>query len=198
MYQIDNTSFDKQAFPAGIHQNVELKEISINELDTQNFKGTVLKFRFEDETSFFEHAEFPVDEANSRANALKWQKDPDRQYAEDLNSQAKRIAHILSCYVPKEKLFFKVESWEEFCAKIKELVGEAHAGVKVRIKLILDKKDYTRFPGSTISAFIQRMDQPNKLTINPKYDRIIPAAPDTEPTGEAPAAAAGTADVKKW
>lgn len=199
MYKIDDQSFDKQAFPAGIHQNVELVSVTTEALATQNFTGTVLKFRFEDAESFFEHTEFEVSEANSHKNALNWNQDPDKRYREDLQGQAKRIAHILSCFMPKEKLAIEADSWEDFCEKVVALVGDSYTGVKLRIKLIYDKKDYCRFPMSTVSAWIQRMDQPNKLIINPKYERIVPLEPDPEAAKEdAPAVEAGEPKKTKW
>lgn len=200
MYEVNSSSVEKTAFAAGIHENVKLMSVSVVELESQNFKGSALKFRFEDKESFFEHTEFPVDEDRAKANALKNNKNPETAYRQDLDNQAKRIAHILTCFIPKEKLAIKAETWEDFCAGIVAALGQANEGVFLRIKLILDNKDYTRFPGFVISPWIQRMDQENKLVINPKYDRVVPKQPDPEQeeTAGATAAPAGTAAQQDW
>ena len=65
-------------------------------------------------------------------------------------------------------------TWDEFGGNVVTLLGDAYKGIDVRVKLILNNKDYTMFPKQAFRPFIQRMDTPDTLAIEEKYERITP------------------------
>ena len=188
MYNIDNTIESPKAsgpMPAGISQNVRLLGVFFEALRQDGTGGNVLKFNFEDESGRkFRHTEFEVDVERERRNAAQWGKDPDKQVSNALMGLSGRIKHILSCFIPKDKVVITGNTWDEFGGNVVALLGDAYKGVDVRVKLILNNKDYCMFPKQAFRPFIQRMDTPDTLAIEEKYERIVPkSAAGTSATG---------------
>jgi len=205
MYNIDNTTEAPKAsgpIPAGITENVQLVAVYFEALRQDGSGGNVLKFNFEDSAGRkFRHTEFEVEVDRVRQNAAQWGKDPEAQVRNALTGLAGRIKHILSCFLPKDKVVITGNTWDEFGGNVVSILGQAFKGVDVRVKLILNNKDYTMFPKQAFRPFVQRMDTPNTLVVDAKWERIEPKAAagttssgldalleDTTPEAAAPAA----------
>ncbi len=178
MYNIDNSVESPKSnapMPAGINQNVRLLGVFFEALRQDGTGGNVLKFNFEDESGRkFRHTEFEVDVERQKQMAKQWGKDPDKQVRNALMGLSGRVKHILSCYIPKDKVVITGNTWDEFGGNVVSLLGDAFKGVDVRVKLILNNKDYTMFPKQAFRPFIQRMDTPDTLAIEEKYERVAP------------------------
>lgn len=188
MYNIDNqveTPKSNAPMPAGINQNVRLLGVFFEALRQDGTGGNVLKFNFEDASGRrFRHTEFEVDVERQRMQAKQWGKDPEKQVRNALMGLSGRIKHILSCYLPADKVVISGNTWDEFGGNVVTLLGEAFKGVDVRVKLILNNKDYCMFPKQAFRPFIQRMDTPDTLAIEEKYERIEPkSSAGTAPGG---------------
>jgi hypothetical protein len=132
----------------------------------------VLKFNFEDSAGRkFRHIEFEVDVERTRQSAKQWGKDSDKAVANALMGLSGRIKHILACFLPADKVVISGNTWDEFGGNVVTLLGDAYKGVDVRLKVILNNKDYTTFPKQAFRPFIQRMDTPDTLAIDVKYER---------------------------
>lgn len=178
---------------AGIHENCKLVSLTRNKLEFKNGGGAeVLEVVFENEAGeTFTHNEFPLDRKQVETQAKQWKQlskpeDIKNYVKEQFTLQGQYLFHMLSPFVTQQALIDgagagKVSGWEDFLDAIIETVGKSYEGVKVRIKLVLNKKDYTTFPkGVRGGGFIGRMDEPNKLSINPKYDRVVLSTPTAE------------------
>lgn len=178
MYNIDNAVAAPKSnapIPAGITENVQLKSVYFEALKQDGTGGNVLKFNFEDAAGRnFRHTEWEVDVERQRQMAKQWGKDPDKQVANALMGLSGRIKHILSCFMPKDKVVISGNTWDEFGGNVVALLGDAYKGVDLRVKLILNGKDYTSFPKQAFRPFVQRMDVPNTLVIDAKYERTTP------------------------
>lgn len=178
MYNIDNsieTPKSSGPIPAGINENVNLVGVYFESLRSDGTGGNVLKFNFEDAAGRkFRHTEFEVEVDRVRANAKQWGKDPEAAVRNALTGLAGRIKHILSCFLPADKVVITGNTWDEFGGNVVAILGDAYRGVDVRVKLILNNKDYTMFPKQAFRPFIQRMDMPNTLAIDTKWERTEP------------------------
>lgn len=192
MYNIDNaveTPKSNAPMPAGINQNVRLLGVFFEALRQDGTGGNVLKFNFEDASGRrFRHTEFEVEVDRVKAQAKQWGKDPDKSVRNALMGLSGRIKHILSSFMPKDKVVITGNTWDEFGGNVVTLLGDAYKGVDVRVKLILNNKDYCMFPKQAFRPFIQRMDTPDTLAIEEKYERIVPK-------GAATAASTGSLDA---
>lgn len=204
MYNIDNSIETPKAsgpIPAGINENCQLVGVYFESLRADGTGGNVLKFNFEDAAGRkFRHTEFEVEVDRVRQNAKQWGKDPEAAVRNALTGLAGRIKHILSCFLPADKVVITGNTWDEFGGNVVAILGDAFKGVDVRLKLILNNKDYTMFPKQAFRPFIQRMDTPNTLAVDEKWERVTPKSAgasanaldallgDVEPTAAAPAA----------
>ena len=202
MYNIDSTVESPKAsgpMPAGINQNCRLLGVFFEALRQDGTGGNVLKFNFEDSAGRkFRHIEFEVDVERTRQSAKQWGKDPEKAVANALMGLSGRIKHILACFLPADKVVISGNTWDEFGGNVVTLLGDAYKGVDVRLKVILNNKDYTTFPKQAFRPFIQRMDVPDTLAIDAKYERTEPkSSAGTSSTGldallDAPTAAPTT------
>jgi hypothetical protein len=192
MYNIDNaveTPKSNAPMPAGINQNVRLLGVFFEALRQDGTGGNVLKFNFEDASGRrFRHTEFEVEVERVKQQAAQWGKDPDKSVRNALMGLSGRIKHIMSCFMPKDKVVITGNTWDEFGGNVVTLLGDTYKGIDVRVKLILNNKDYCMFPKQAFRPFIQRMDTPDTLAIEAKYERI-------EPKGAANAASSGGLDA---
>ena len=180
MYNIDNQTEAPKAsgpIPAGINENVQLLGVYFESLRSDGTGGNVLKFNFQDAAGRkFRHTEFEVEVDRVRQSAKQWGKDPEAAVRNALTGLAGRIKHILACFLPADQVVITGNTWDEFGGNVVSILGDAYKGVDVRVKLILNNKDYTMFPKQAFRPFIQRMDTPNTLAIDEKWERITPKA----------------------
>lgn len=177
MFEIDNTPLKRgyQPMPAGTNENVRLKRVAYEPFKNDGTGDNVLKFEFEAEDGKqFTHSEWEIVPDRVKQNAKAWGQDYRELLEATMRDTTERIKHIMSCYMPFKDISVKGGNWAEFAQAVIDNLGDKYKDVPVRIKLILNNKDYTRFPKRAINDFIQPMSQPNTFTYHPKYDRIEP------------------------
>jgi len=169
--------------PAGITENVSLKDVVYESLKADGTGDDVLKFLFSDAaSSSFTHIEFPIDADRLTELAKGWgksQADAESYVKQQFDAQGERIKHILSCFIPKDKCVFRAKNFQEFADGVIKMLGETYVEVPCRVKIVYKKNSqYTTFPNRAFKPFIQPMREPNRLVIDPKWDIVEAAAPD--------------------
>jgi hypothetical protein len=191
--------------PAGITENVSLKDVVYESLKADGTGDDVLKFLFSDAaSSSFTHIEFPIDADRLTELAKGWgksQADAESYVKQQFDAQGERIKHILSCFIPKDKCVFRAKNFKEFADGVIKMLGETYVDVPCRVKIVYKKNSqYTTFPNRAFKPFIQPMREPNRLVIDPKWDIVEAAAPDS--SGDAwsdnEKATATTEDTAPW
>ena len=182
MFEIDNTPLKRgyNPMPAGTNENVTLSRVAYEPFKNDGTGDMVLKFEFTDQAGrSFTHNEWEIVPEKVKANAQAWGQDYQELLESMMRDTTERIKHIMSCYMPLRDVQVKGDSWAKFSQAVIDCLGDKYKDVSVRIKLILNNKDYTKFPKRAINDFIQPMDQPNTITYHPKFDRIEPKAAAT-------------------
>ena len=191
--------------PAGITENVFLKDVMYEPLKGAGTGDAVIKFLFSDTAgSSFTHIEFPIDADRLTELAKGWgksQADAESYTKQQFDAQGERIKHILSCFIPKDKCVFRAANFKEFAEGVIKMVGDTYVDVPLRVKIVYKKNSqYTTFPNRAFKPFVQPMREPNRLAIDPKWDIVEAAQPDT--SGDAwesnEKATASTADEAPW
>ena len=191
--------------PAGITENVFLKDVMYEPLKADATGDDVIKFLFSDTAgSSFTHIEVPIDADRLTELATGWgksQADAESYTKQQFDAQGERIKHILSCFIPKDKCVFRAANFKEFAEGVIKMVGDTYVDVPLRVKIVYKKNSqYTTFPNRAFKPFVQPMREPNRLAIDPKWDIVEAAQPDT--SGDAwesnEKATASTADEAPW
>jgi hypothetical protein len=168
----------------GINENVKLVNVVYEPAKSDGTGDLVLRFNFEDAGGAkFSHVEWAIDEERERSNARQWGKDVEEHLKSRYVAQSERIFHILTTFVPREVLIKsvgKTDSFATFSQALISALGNNHIDKLIRIKVILNKKDYLTFPMRAIKPFIQPMNEPNKLAIDPKWERVERMTPTDE------------------
>ena len=185
MFEIDNTPLKRgyNPMPAGTNENVTLSRVAYEPFKNDGTGDMVLKFDFVDSAGrSFTHNEWEIVPDKVKANAKAWGKDYKELLESMMNETTERIKHIMSCYMPLRDIKVQGSDWASFAHAVIDCLGEKYKDVPVRIKLILNAKDYTKFPKRAINDFIQLMSQPDTIAYHPKFDRIEPkpAATNTD------------------
>lgn len=198
MYAINNeTQAGNGGGLAGIQENFELVNVEFAGTAKDGGGTKAIRFTFKKGNNFvFTHNEYPIDEARvatwARADRkTKVELTKEEKVKAAYADQAARIKHILTKFVPEDKINLSGSTMEEFSAAIIKCLGNSYVGVKVRLKLVFNTKDYLSFPKMN---FIELMSVPassSRLKIDPQYDRITQHPKDAETTST-PKAAAGT------
>jgi hypothetical protein len=208
MYGFDEqtgASEGRSRIPAGITENVFLKDVMYEPLKADGTGDDVIKFLFCDTAgSSFTHIEFPIDADRLTELAKGWgksQADAESYTKQQFDAQGERIKHILSCFIPKDKCVFRAANFKEFAEGVIKMVGDTYVDVPLRVKIVYKKNSqYTTFPNRAFKPFVQPMREPNRLAIDPKWDIVEAAQPDT--SGDAwesnEKATASTADEAPW
>jgi hypothetical protein len=170
---------------AGKHTNVRLTEIAFEEVGEKKIPTLSFKFQFP-EGKTFTHREFPVNSESIAKNIMKFRGASVKEIVErETNRLAASIIHIMSAFVPKEHLVFIANSWEDYCKKMVEIAGTSYEGQLFRCKVVYTKKGYLSFPKTTVSPWFQNMQDPDTITVNPKWDMVTPPVPTNEAKLEA-------------
>ena len=179
-----NQSSGANIMAPGINENVKLVNVVYEPSKSDGSGDLVLRFNFETLTGAkFSHVEWAIDEDRERNNARQWGKDPEEHLKSRYVAQSERIFHILTVFVPREVLIKSVGKTDSFASFSNALIAALatnHVDKLVRIKVILNKKDYLTFPMRAIKPFIQSMEQPNNLVVDPKWERIERMTPTDE------------------
>ena len=202
MYGIDQTIQSDSGFKTigvGIQENCEMTKVTYGpSSEKKDGSPKALSFHFkQDGGATHRHFEFPIDNDRERQNAEKYYdklvkegKQPDQvkplfvqtYIKRAYTDQASRIKHIMSKFIPEtECLISGVNTFEAFSNAVVDALGNSYEGVKVRLKLVYNYKDYATFP--KWADFIEvQTDAPTNLKLNPKRDRIEKQVPDSADT----------------
>ena len=159
MYQINQTvkseGSSTSVFPLGITDNAEMTGVSI---DTASNGNAFLKFTFtSDAGSALNHFEWPIDTQNEG-----WEK--------KLQSQMKRVKHILTKFMEEDKIIINADSFENFAKGVITLLGNTYVGKKLRVKTVYSYNNYVSIPKYV--PFVETMDtNPTKLNIT-SFDKM--------------------------
>ena len=175
MYDInEKTDSTFVSFTPGIKENCVLAEVKYEPADKEGLKDKVLRFVFRGPNGEI-HTEtiFPINKENTIRAAQSWNRNPEEVLRQEAEALTGKVMHIMSTYLPKEQTYMTATSWEDFCKQIISKLGATFKDVPVRIKLVLNSKDYLTLPKRAKAPFIQKMSETNKLVINPKYDNVV-------------------------
>ena len=159
MYQINQTvkseGSSTSVFPLGITDNAEMTGVSI---DTASNGNAFLKFTFtSDAGSALNHFEWPIDTQNEG-----WEK--------KLQSQMKRVKHILTKFMEEDKIIINATSFDDFAKTVITLLGNSYVGKKLRVKTVYSYNNYVSIPKYV--PFVETMDtNPTKLNIT-SFDKM--------------------------
>ena len=159
MYQINQTvkseGSSTSVFPLGISENVEMTGVSV---DTASNGNAFLKFAFKsEEGSSLNHFEWPIDTNNEG-----WEK--------KLQSQMKRVKHILTKFMEEDKIIINATSFDDFAKTVITLLGNSYVGKKLRVKTVYSYNNYVSIPKYV--PFVETMDvNPTKLNIT-SFDKM--------------------------
>lgn len=171
----ENNAVESKLMPAGINQNIKLKKVAFENAKEDGTGIEVLRFYWESaDGDIFNHTEFPIDPERTRAFAREYNNDPEEEVTKQFTQQGNRVRHILAAFLPAEKLVLSAPTWEEYCKAVVALTEDAYANELFRIKVIYNSKGFLSFPKNSISPFVENMKAPQKMRINPKYDRTTP------------------------
>ena len=189
--------------PAGINENVFLKDILFEPLKADGDGDNVMKFMFADTNGdTFTHIEWPLDYDRLVTMAQGWgkpQADAEVYAKNEFRAQGERVQHILSCFIPKDKCVFKADTFEKFAEGIIRLLGENHKDVPCRMKIVYKKgSNYTTFPKRAIKPFIQPMNEPSRIVIDPKWDNIEAPTPDDDDTFQVTPSSSAPVEDAPW
>jgi hypothetical protein len=159
----------------GIHENSELTSIEYKKTD----KGSeFIAFYFENELKEkLSHTEWRVQPTKN----IETMSEKDAKiYLSLVTSQIRRINAIATTYV-SEDTFRKVKgnTFEEFCLNVIACIGETYKGVKVRIKVVYDKRNFTALPSYTNYEWIEPMTvsrENSKIKVLAK-DKMVKSTP---------------------
>jgi hypothetical protein len=198
-YGIDQTIQSGAGFKSigvGIQENCEMTKVVFGpSSERKEDSPKALSFHFkQDGGGTFRHFEFPIDNDREKKNAeayydrlVKAGKTPDQvkplfvqTYIKRVyTDQASRIKHIMSKFIPEAQcLISGVSTFEAFSNAVVKTLGSSYEGVKLRLKLIYNSKDYSTFPRWADFVEVQT-DAPTTLRINPKKERIEKQVPDS-------------------
>lgn len=163
-------SANKQ-FSAGIYAGVTLESVVFESPRKDGEGNKVLMFNFKGANGeTFRHLEWPVDESKAQ--------DPQKSY----ENQGKRIKHILSKFIDEDTIIIEgVSSYEEFAAKVIELLGKENVGKTVAIKLVYNAKgnvEFTKYLGFIGNNASDLRIGNNELMVKPS------AQPTADPLNE--------------
>lgn len=159
----------------GIHENCELTSLEYKRTD----KGSeFIAFYFENELKEkLSHTEWRVQPTK---NIETMSEKEAKIYLSLVTAQIRRINAIATTYV-SEETFRKVEgkTFEDFCVNAIATIGDSYKGVKVRIKVVFDKRNFTALPAYTNYEWIEKMTiskEDSKIKILAK-DKMVKSAP---------------------
>ena len=165
MYQINQTvqseGMSTKIFPLGLTENVEMTDVA---MDVATNGNSYLKYVFTAEDgSMVSHFEWPIDQ-----NSEGWEK--------RLQSQMKRVKHILTKFLAEEDVEITADSFETFGKQIIAKLGNSYVGKKLRVKTIYSYNNYVSIPKYV--PFMEHMDvEKSRLTIT-DFDKMEKDEPE--------------------
>jgi hypothetical protein len=168
----NNNEFNSSYMPVGINENVTLKEVNVNKTPQgRDFLEVV-----------FQNSE------GQTATMTEWKNEKNMwiKTDEDLqnrdNQQFGRILQILNCFYENGSLEFEGNSFVEMINWVKEKMSPVIGAGKLRLKVVYDKKGYTKV--SSLGVFVESMGVEQsqiKLWKNDLLERPIVADKEDDP-----------------
>jgi len=169
----NNNEFNSSYMPVGINENITLKEVNVKKTDNGR---DFLEIVFENEQG-------------QTATMTEWKNEKNMwiKTDEDLqnrdNQQFGRILQILNCFYESGSLEFEGNSFVEMINWAKEKMSPMIGAGKLRLKVVYDKKGYTKV--SSLGIFVEPMsvtESQIKLWKNDLLERPVQA--DVEPAAD--------------
>lgn len=172
---VQKKSSGRKYMEPGIHENVELVSVEYKQTD----RGSeLIAFNFvNSEDEQFAHTEWKtmphknIDTMSEKESDL---------YIRLVTSQLRKINKIATKFISEEAFrIVKGATFEEFCKNVVSAIGDANKGVKLRIKVIYDKRNFTALPSYTNYEWIELMTVPKedskiKILAKDKMEKDIP------------------------
>ena len=129
-------------------------------VETASNGNQYLKFAFTGEDgAVVNNVEFAIDTA-----VEGWEK--------KMQSQMKRVKHIMTKFLDEDKVTITANNFDEFCKQVIALLGNSYIGKKLRTKIIYSYNNYVSFPKYV--PFVENMEVPkdkSKLNIS-DFDKM--------------------------
>lgn len=159
----------------GIHENSELVSVEYQKNETgSEFIAFYFENSYKEKLSHTEWKVFPrknIEALNEKEKSL---------YVRLVNEQIARINKIATIFISEEKFReVKGNTFEEFCKKTIEVLGNSYKGVKIRLKVVYDKRNFTALPSYTNYEWIEPMTiskEDSKIKILAK-DKLVKSLP---------------------
>lgn len=158
----------------GINENVELVSVEYKQTEKTEF----IAFYFEnEEKAKLSHTEWKV---RQTLQSTITDFDAPTLYLRLVNDQIRRINAIVTTFIPEEEFRkVKADTFKEFCESTIAILGDSYKDVKVRIKVVYDKRNFTSLPKYTNYTWIERMTIPKeeseiKIFSNDRLTKSIP------------------------
>lgn len=158
----------------GINENVEMVNVEYKQTEKTEF----IAFYFEDENKArLSHTEWKVSQNKPLAQMTPEEAD---LYLRLIKEQMRRINAIVTTFIPEEEFRkVKADSFEEFARATIKALGESYKGVKIRIKVVYDRRNFTALPRYTNYTWIEKMTVPKeeseiKIFTSDKLTKTMP------------------------
>lgn len=144
---------DIKYIPTGIIEDITLKSARADVSPTGN---NFLEITFEKNGATLIHTEWEPTMGQYVTSEEELQKKADNQYS--------RMLQILVCFYKLEEIDFNGESFKDFAKYIADMLNKADKSVKLRVKVVYNKKGFTTLPNYARYTFIEPMVLPEGKT----------------------------------
>jgi hypothetical protein len=169
--------------PPGIQENLTMTKVEYGTTEKNNeFLAFYFKNEFGDTLS---HTEWPFRLTRPFESMSPEEKE---KVLSIIESQKSRIKQIVETFIPRGTYIVEADSFKEFAEKTIELLGDSYKDEKVRVKVVLDYRNYTSLPNNPRYTFIEKMDVPkdqSKIRLL-QNDKLVRTLPDKEDKIENP------------
>ena len=192
MYKLVETQDNASSFKmmkAGINEKVELVDVTFDSLRKDGTGGNVLRFYFQDEEGAkFTQTYMEVTSVerlqesakNAAQSGRPWMTPPEALHKDLVRNVGESLRHILSAFVPEDKLSIAGSTWNELGKNVLDVVGRSYDGMKFKIKCVYDKQGkYLQFPNRPLRPFMLKQEDTTNLEISSR-DNVTPAQPTSE------------------
>lgn len=136
---------------AGIHENIELKEVRYGVSDKGN---EFIAFKFEDENGAV------LTQTEWKASG----KTEEQTLSKTIN-QIKRLKQIALVFMTENEYVINADSFKGFAEATIKLLGNKFVGKKVRIKAVYSDTGYVTLPNYSKFTFIEPMTTPKEKSL---------------------------------
>jgi hypothetical protein len=189
LVETQNNSPSYKLMDPGVNENVSLVDVTFDSLRKDGTGGNVIRFYFQDEEGAkFTQTYMEVTSVerlkesakNAAQSGRPWSSTPEQLHSDLLRNVGESIYHILTAFIPKDKVTIGGSTWDELGKNVLDLVGRSYDGLKFKIKCVYDKQGkYLQFPNRPLQPFVLPQDSSVELMVGSR-DNITPAQPTKE------------------